>query len=87
MGADSSFASAKRDSALTAIYSYAKAIASDPFWKAQIQQTEVTPEGDFIVYPQVGNNTINFGPAERIKEKLNRLRIFYKEGPDKDRME
>lgn len=81
--ADSSLASAKRDSALTAIFHYARAIASDPFWKAQIQQTEVTSVGDFVVYPQVGNNIINFGTADRITEKLNRLRIFYREGPEK----
>lgn len=83
VGADSSLASAKRDSSLTQIFHYARAIASDSFWKAQIQQTEVTSVGDFLVYPQVGNNTINFGSADRIEEKLNRLRIFYKESPVK----
>lgn len=82
MMADSS-ASAKRDSSLSAIFKYSKAIASDPFWKAQIQQTEVTAIGDFVVYPQVGNNIINFGTADRIEEKLNRLRIFYRESPEK----
>ncbi len=81
-GADSSIAFAKRDSMLTAVFHYARAIGSDPFWKAQIQQTEITSVGDFVVYPQVGNNTINFGTADRIEEKLNRLRIFYKEGPE-----
>lgn len=80
---DSTLAAAKRDSALTDIFHYASAIASNPFWKAQIQQTEVTTVGDFIAYPQVGNNIINFGSVERIEEKLNRLRIFYKEGPEK----
>src|SRR5690554_2681688 len=34
--------------ALPVIYSYAFAIAQNPFWKAQIQQTDLSADGDFI---------------------------------------
>lgn len=65
---------------LPVIYTYAFAIAQNPFWKAQIQQTDLSLDGDFIAFPQVGNHTINFGDADKIDEKLNRLFIFYKKG-------
>jgi len=68
------------DVALPVIYAYASAIAQNPFWKAQIQQTDLSADGDFIAFPQVGNHTINFGAANKIDEKLNRLFIFYKKG-------
>lgn len=75
--------SAAADSARTAIFNYAVEIASDSFWKAQIQETNITEVGDFVAYPQVGNHTINFGTSDEIKEKLNRLHIFYNKGMER----
>jgi cell division protein FtsQ len=66
--------------AFSEIMEYATAINQDKFWRAQIQQTELTKLGDFIAYPQVGMHKINFGHADKIKSKLARLRIFYREG-------
>ena len=65
---------------LADVYTYASAIAAQPFWTAQIQQTDLNGYGDFIAFPQVGKHTINFGSADQIEEKLNRLLIFYKKG-------
>lgn len=65
---------------LTDVYTYASAIAAQPFWAAQIQQTDLNSYGDFVAFPQVGKHTINFGSADKIEEKLNRLLIFYKKG-------
>ncbi len=65
---------------LVNVYAYASAIATNPFWKAQIQQTDLNAYGDFVAYPQVGKHTINFGSASKIEEKLDRLFIFYKKG-------
>ena len=65
---------------LESIYRYASAIAADPFWIAQIQQTDLNSYGDFVAFPQVGKHTINFGSADTIEEKLDRLFIFYKKG-------
>lgn len=72
-----------RDSTLETIHRYATAIAKDPFWSAQIQQTRINQNGDFVAYPQVGNHTINFGPSDKMDEKLNRLEIFYRKGLQK----
>lgn len=65
---------------LADVYAYASAIAAQPFWAAQIQQTDLNSYGDFVAFPQVGKHTINFGSADKIEEKLNRLLIFYKKG-------
>lgn len=62
------------------VFTYASAIAAQPFWTAQIQQTDLNSYGDFVAFPQVGKHTINFGSVENIDEKLNRLLIFYKKG-------
>lgn len=65
---------------LADVYTYASAIAAQPFWTAQIQQTDLNSYGDFVAYPQVGKHTINFGAVDKIEEKLDRLLIFYKKG-------
>lgn len=65
------------------IYRLAKHINEDPFLKAQIAQVHRTRGGDFILIPQVGGHKIIFGSAlsdAEVKEKLDKLVIFYKEG-------
>lgn len=52
-------------------------IYADEFWSAQI--AEVTWEKDeIILYPQVGNQVIEFGDLNKIEEKFRKLMIFYK---------
>lgn len=54
-------------------------ISKDEFWKAQIAQMNINGEGDIVLYPQVGKQEIEFGKAENITEKFNKLSVFYEQ--------
>lgn len=65
------------------IYYLANHINQDQFLAALIAQVHLSENGDFIMIPQVGGHTINFGTAkspEEVKRKFDKLKIFYKEG-------
>jgi cell division protein FtsQ len=53
-------------------------IQSDPFWKAQVAQIDITPEG-FEMIPTVGNHIVALGKVGNWKEKFDRLFSFYKQ--------
>lgn len=75
----------QQNSALKDIYHYVSTVQKDLFWNLQLQHTEYTQKGEFVVHPQVGNHTILFGNTDRLEEKLHTLRIFYKEGMNEAR--
>jgi cell division protein FtsQ len=52
-------------------------ISQSPFWMAQIEQVDITPEGSFEMIPKIGNQVIIFGSAENYEEKFSNLFIFY----------
>ena len=54
-------------------------ILRDPFWMAQIDQVDITPDRTFEMVPKVGNQIIVFGNADNYKEKFNNLLTFYKQ--------
>jgi cell division protein FtsQ len=62
------------------IYELAQFIDKDEFWKAQIDQIYLNNENEFELIPRVGNNIIIFGDTEDIKEKFEKLIIFYRKG-------
>ena len=65
------------------IFRISNYIANDEFLHAQIAQVHRTKGGDFILIPQVGDHKIIFGSAytnAEVKEKLEKLKTFYKEG-------
>lgn len=64
---------------LAEAYEMGSLINADRFWKAQFQHLSFESNGDLVAFPQVGNHTIIFG-SERLEEKLEVLRIFYREG-------
>lgn len=68
------------DSVHTELFEYARAIAADSFWKAQLQHTIYTPAEGFVAFPQVGKHSIVFGDASDIEAKLLKLKVFYDEG-------
>ena len=53
-------------------------ISQDPFWMAQIEQVDITPDGSFEMIPKIGNQVIIFGSADNCEEKFNNLLVFYK---------
>jgi cell division protein FtsQ len=64
---------------LAIAYELGKLIAEDDFCRAQFQQLDMEKNGDVVAIPQVGNHTIILG-KNRFAEKLEMLRIFYREG-------
>ncbi len=67
-----------RDSAqLFDVKTMAKYINAHPFWSAQIAQIEVAPSGTFELVPVIGNHIIRIGTADHLREKLDRLFVYY----------
>jgi len=64
---------------LAGAYEIGNLINGDSLWRAQFQHLSFESNGDLVAFPQVGNHTIIFG-SERLEEKLDVLRIFYREG-------
>lgn len=56
-----------------------KLIREDDFWKAQIAQLDIDSKGRVNLFPQVGDETIEFGKPENIETKFSKLMIYYKE--------
>lgn len=54
------------------------AIQKDSFSMAIIDQVDITPQRNFEMIPKIGNNSILFGDATDVEEKLNKLQLFYK---------
>jgi cell division protein FtsQ len=53
-------------------------IQHDPFWMAQIAQTDIQPDRRFEMIPMVGNHIIEFGDGTDFDKKFGRLLQFYK---------
>lgn len=54
-------------------------IQKDPFWSAQVAQIDINRGGKAVLFPQVGDETIEFGKPEDLDKKFRKLKIFYKE--------
>lgn len=69
----------KPDSALLhSVKELAMFIQANDFWKAQVAQIDITPDG-FEMVPTIGNHTVLLGNGEDYKEKFDRLFSFYKQ--------
>jgi cell division protein FtsQ len=55
-------------------------IDKNDFLKAQIEQIYLNDEKEFELIPKIGNNTILFGDTEDMKEKFEKLIVFYRKG-------
>lgn len=65
------------------IYRISNYVCNDVFFNSLICQIYLEKNGDFLLIPIVGSQTILFGSAlsdEEVAEKFNRLKVFYKEG-------
>lgn len=56
--------------------------ASD-FWNAQVEQINITDNGEIQLVPRVGNCLLVLGNSEKTEEKLDRLMSFYRNGLEK----
>lgn len=54
-------------------------IREDDFWKAQIAQLDIDNKTKITLFPQVGDERIEFGKPDNLELKFRKLKIFYKE--------
>lgn len=54
-------------------------IDGDDFWKAQITELDIDSKARIVLFPQVGDEKIEFGRPDNLEMKFRKLRIFYKE--------
>lgn len=59
------------------LYEFACLLRERPFWDKQIQQINVTSQGEIELIPRVGNHVLFLGAPTNFAEKLNRLELFY----------
>lgn len=55
------------------------AINEDDFLKAQITELDIDSKGKITLYPQIGDERIEFGKAQNLEVKFEKLMIYYKE--------
>lgn len=58
----------------------ANAINGNAFWTAQIEQIHFDENKNAVIVPRVGEHLIELGKAENVKEKLQKLYVFYHKG-------
>lgn len=64
------------------VYRISNYVCKDPFLRSLVGQVHLKKNGDFVLIPLVGGQKIIFGSAhtdEEVKEKFDKLMIFYKE--------
>ncbi len=54
-------------------------IREDEFWSAQIAQLDIDSKGRVTIFPQVGDERIEFGKPDDLDVKFKKLMVFYKE--------
>jgi cell division protein FtsQ len=54
-------------------------IDEDEFWKAQITELDIDSKAKIVLFPQVGDEKIEFGKPDNLEMKFKKLKIFYKE--------
>jgi cell division protein FtsQ len=59
-----------------------RVIDRSEFWKAQVEQINVTKDRQIELVPRVGDHLLILGTADNIEEKLERLMNFYEKGLD-----
>ena len=59
-----------------------RALDRSEFWKAQVEQINVTRDEQIELVPRVGDHLLILGTAENVEDKLARLMNFYEKGLD-----
>ncbi len=55
-------------------------LLQDNFWKSQVEQLNVLPDGSLEMVPRVGNHIVFLGEPVNLNKKLERLKQFYIHG-------
>ncbi|MEQ1677980.1 MAG: hypothetical protein ABL876_14830, partial [Chitinophagaceae bacterium] len=64
---------------LNNVRSIAILVNNDAFWMSQVAQIDITPERNFEMVPLVGNHLVRLGNGENMRQKFNRLFVFYQQ--------
>lgn len=67
------------DSTCRAVLGFIRKVSEDPFWKAQIAHVYINENMELTLYPLVGNQEIEFGPADEVDKKLRKLETYYQQ--------
>lgn len=59
-----------------------RALDRSEFWKAQVEQINVTKDKQIELVPRVGDHLLIIGTADNVEQKLERLMNFYEKGLD-----
>ena len=73
----------KRKYAQTTLKQFGLLLFDDPFWRSQIEQLNVLPDGSIEMIPRVGDHIVYLGQPTHLNEKLVRLEKFYRYGLSK----
>jgi cell division protein FtsQ len=68
----------KGKNTLKDVFEISQSINADPFLNALVEQIHVESNGELVLIPKVGREKIFFGYTDRIDEKFENLKIFYK---------
>jgi cell division protein FtsQ len=52
-------------------------IEKDKFWRAQIAQIHLDSRFELTLFPQIGEQEIEFGTAQNFEQKLDKIKVFY----------
>ena len=75
--------SLKNVSSLDELYTLARFVRNDEFWKAQVQQIIVEANGELTVVPTIGDHHILLGRTDKLEQKFKKLKLFYLKGLNK----
>ena len=70
-----------QDSSGTRYLEFLRYVDEKPFWRAQVAEIFVGPNGKISFTQQVGDQRVEFGFPENISEKFAKLMVFYRQIP------
>jgi len=62
------------------VYYLSKYISGDTLWDAMFEQVYINAEQEIELIPRLGNQVILLGDISQLKEKLDKLKVFYQRG-------
>lgn len=71
--------SVKDDAYASQVFELINYINDNKFWSMQIGQIDITSNGKVVMYPQLGDQRLEFGYADDIEKKFKKLEIFFKQ--------
>ena len=75
------FLEEKQSSKLKEVFEIVSFVQKDDFLNALIEQVHVEEgTGEIIMVPKIGRERLVFGDSERMEDKFDKLKIFYREG-------